>query len=76
MRTDANFVQLLQKAKVLPIKIVKMVKKNKKEKKILFQCEECKLFYENKKLAEKCDAYCKEHHACNIELIANSVRGE
>jgi len=53
-----------------------MVQKIKKNKKILFQCKECNLVYENKKLAEKCEAYCKEHHACNIELIANSVRGE
>ena len=38
----------------------------------LYQCPECKLWYEDKKWAEKCEAWCKEHHTCNIEIISHA----
>jgi len=39
----------------------------------IFQCEECKLFYKEKSIAEKCQAWCKKHKSCNIEIIKYSV---
>lgn len=38
------------------------------------QCEECKLIYEKKAIAEQCQAWCKEHKSCNLEIIENAVR--
>lgn len=39
----------------------------------LYQCEECGLFYAEKEIAEKCQAWCKEHNSCNLEIIKNAV---
>lgn len=50
-----------------------MVKEETKDNKKLFQCEECKFFYEDREWAEKCEVWCKEHHSCNIEIIKNRV---
>lgn len=33
-----------------------------------YQCKECGLHYKDKKTAEKCRAWCKEHKTCNIEI--------
>jgi len=41
--------------------------------KALFQCEECKLLYEERGWAEKCEAWCKEHKSCNIEIIEHAI---
>lgn len=40
----------------------------------LHQCEECGLKYEGKEIAEKCQAWCKEHKNCNLDLIAHAVK--
>lgn len=47
--------------------VVKITEKN------LYQCEECGFHYEDKELAEKCEAFCKENSACNIEIIRHAV---
>ena len=52
-----------------------MVKKITNEKnKELYQCEECNLKYENKEWAQKCEAWCKEHHSCNLEIIKQAIQ--
>jgi hypothetical protein len=38
------------------------------------QCEECKLIYEKKAVAEQCQAWCREHKSCNTEIIKNAVK--
>lgn len=38
-----------------------------------YQCEECALFYESKELAEKCQAWCKEHRSCNVDIIKYAI---
>lgn len=38
----------------------------------LYQCEECGFHYAEKEQAEKCEAWCKEHHSCNLEITAQS----
>lgn len=40
----------------------------------LYQCEECGLKYENKETAEKCQAWCKEHKSCNLDIIKYAVK--
>ncbi len=40
------------------------------------QCEECKLIYEKKAVAEQCQAWCREYKSCNIEIIKNAVKFE
>lgn len=49
--------------------MVKIVQQNNNDKE-LYQCEECKLHYVEKKWAEKCEAWCREHKSCNLEIIA------
>ena len=53
--------------------MVKTIKQNGKE---LYQCEECGFHYEDKKQAEKCEAWCKEHHSCNIEITASAIENK
>jgi len=45
-----------------------MVSKTKKNEKDVFVCQECSLGYLDRVQAEKCEAWCKAHHTCNIEL--------
>ena len=42
----------------------------------LYQCEECGFKYAEKEWAEKCEAWCKEHQSCNIEIIAHGTPPE
>ncbi len=51
-----------------------MVRRLNKEGKEYFQCEECSFVYEDKELAEKCEAWCKEKHSCNIEITKHAVK--
>lgn len=39
----------------------------------LYQCPECGLSYDDEKWKEKCEAWCKEHQSCNLEIISHSV---
>lgn len=48
----------------------------KKNNKKLYKCPECGLQYEEKKWADKCEAWCKEHHTCNLEIIKHAVKIE
>jgi len=45
---------------------MKTIRKNDK---VWYQCEECGFFYADKTWAEKCEAWCKKHHSCNLEII-------
>jgi len=42
----------------------------------LYQCEECGFQYEERGWAEKCEAWCKEHQSCNIEITAHAIPQE
>ncbi len=37
-----------------------------------FICPECGLHYADKKWKEKCEAWCQEHHSCNLEITAHA----
>jgi len=49
-----------------------MVKRVIKEDRELCRCEECGFEYKEKELAEKCEAWCKEHQSCNIEITKHA----
>lgn len=41
-----------------------------------WQCEVCGYLYEEKGWAEKCEAWCKEHKSCNLEIIIHGIPPE
>ncbi len=49
-----------------------MKKLNKKN----YECKECKMIYKNKSLAEKCEAWCRKHKSCNMEIIKHAVKNK
>lgn len=53
-----------------------MVKILNENDRTLYQCEECDYKYEEKGWAERCEAWCKEHHSCNLEIIAHGIPSE
>jgi protein-tyrosine-phosphatase len=40
----------------------------------LYECPECHLKYTDKIWAEKCEAWCREHKSCNLEITAHAAR--
>lgn len=46
--------------------------KDKPEK--VFACTECGMSYKEVELANKCAAWCKEHHSCNLEITEHAVK--
>lgn len=46
-----------------------MVKFLKQESEDIYICEECGYRYKEKETAEKCEAWCRENHSCNLEII-------
>ena len=53
-----------------------MVKKIINKGKEFYQCEACGFYYKTRKLAEKCEDFCRKNHACNTEIIKHSVQLE
>ena len=51
--------------------MVKILKEGNNE---LYQCEECGFKYKEKEWAEKCQAWCKEHKSCNLEIIQHALQ--
>ena len=42
----------------------------------LYQCEECGFHYRKKETAERCEAWCREHKSCNIEITKDAIENE
>ncbi|MEK6843351.1 MAG: hypothetical protein AABY04_02595 [Candidatus Micrarchaeota archaeon] len=38
-----------------------------------FECEDCKLLYEDKAWAKKCEAFCIKFKACNLAITKHSI---
>ncbi len=51
-----------------------MVKKIKRDNRLLYQCEECKFLYLKKELAFKCEVWCRENKSCNLEITKLAVK--
>ena len=46
-----------------------MVKEIKKDGTTFYACEACGFVYKEREWAEKCQAFCKKYHSCNIEIM-------
>lgn len=44
--------------------------------KALYQCKECGFHYEDQAQVGKCEAWCKEHKSCNIEITASAIENK
>lgn len=42
----------------------------------LFVCQECGYGYRERDWAEKCEAWCREHNSCNLEIIEHGLPPE
>jgi len=38
-----------------------------------YECPECGLHYTDEATAKKCEAFCREHHACSLEIAQQSI---
>lgn len=36
------------------------------------RCKECSLAYKDENWAKKCEAWCKEHNSCNLDIIKHA----
>ena len=50
-----------------------MAKEIEKQGKKYFQCEECGFLYKDKKWAQKCEAFCKKHNSCSLEITKHAI---
>ena len=50
-----------------------MVKRIDKGTEKLYVCEECGMAYRERKWAEKCERWCREHQSCNLEFTRYAV---
>lgn len=44
------------------------------KKSYTYICEECRFEYKEKALVEKCEAWCKTHKSCNIEITSYAIK--
>lgn len=51
-----------------------MVKEIAKNETVVYQCEECGFFYQDKETAERCQAWCGEHQSCNLEITKYAIQ--
>lgn len=49
-----------------------MTEEKIKNNQTLYQCKECGFHYEDKDIAEKCEAWCREHKTCNVEITKHA----
>lgn len=41
---------------------------------VIYRCSECGLGYKEREIAEKCQAWCKEHKSCNLDIIKYAIK--
>lgn len=46
------------------------------EELVLYQCAECGLHYRMADKAQECEAFCKQHSACSLEITKYSIEVE
>lgn len=51
-----------------------MVSKKKINEKECYRCSECLLYYPNKKMAEKCENWCKTNKSCNLDITKFAIK--
>ena len=50
-----------------------MVKEKEHNGKVYYKCEECDMYYRDRKIAQNCEDYCNKKHACNMEITKYAV---
>ncbi len=50
-----------------------MVEEIKLKGEKIYECQECKMFYKNKKIAEKCEQWCRKNNSCNLLIIKHAI---
>lgn len=40
----------------------------------LYECPECHLQYKDQEWAKKCEAWCREHHSCNLNITSHAEK--
>ena len=50
-----------------------MVRERSENGERFYVCEECSLRYRDKETAERCEAWCRKHGSCNLEIIKYAV---
>lgn len=51
-----------------------MVEETNLEGKIVYKCMKCGWLYRKRELAEKCQAWCKKHKSCNLEIAKYAIK--
>jgi uncharacterized C2H2 Zn-finger protein len=51
----------------------KYSKQKTKDRSKLYKCPECGFLYKEKEWADKCQAWCKKHHTCNLEITEQAT---
>ncbi len=49
-------------------------KEIKKPGKLFYACDECGFKYTEIEWAEKCQAWCKEHNNCSMEITKHAIK--
>lgn len=50
-----------------------MVNEISRDGKPYYRCEECSFTYDDRELAQTCEAWCREHNSCNLEITRKAV---
>jgi len=51
-----------------------MVKEIAKDNKEVYECEECRLLFEDETWAKKCEEWDKKYHACSLEITRHAIK--
>ena len=57
-----------------PVLHIWMMKGRGHKKSGLYECKECGLLYEEEEWVDKCEAWCREHKTCNVEIMKHAVK--
>lgn len=55
---------------------VNFMEHNHKIEEQSYKCPECGLHYEDRGQAEKCEAWCKEHYSCNLDITSHAIENK
>jgi hypothetical protein len=42
----------------------------------MYQCPECGMHYHDESWAQACEAFCKQNHACSLDIAMHAVENE
>jgi hypothetical protein len=59
---------------IAPSLYLPMVSSENFQGKQIYLCDACHFGYATKPYAEKCEAHCKQHNACSLEITKHAVK--